>query len=203
MTGSWAVPRCIVDLHRVERLWGAHPGFLRERVLFVAAHRCVLLLPLCVSFSQTGQVIARQMVKQGKGGAIVNMSSVNGVMALPTIPSYNAAKGGINNLTRNMALNLAPHGIRVNAVGPGSIVTEVLREVLKEREQARAALCRIPQLRFGESIEVGNVVKFLASEDASYVTGQILYVDGGRMALNYTVPVPEEKIDAFFAGGEQ
>jgi NAD(P)-dependent dehydrogenase (short-subunit alcohol dehydrogenase family) len=76
---------------------------------------------------QTGQAAARQMVAQARGGAIINMSSVNGITAIPTIAGYNASKGGVDNLTRCMALALAPHGIRVNAVGPGSIMTEVLQ----------------------------------------------------------------------------
>lgn len=130
------------------------------------------------------------MVAQGKGGAIVTMSSVNGAMAIPTIAGYNASKGGVTNLTRCMALALAPHNIRVNAVGPGSIHTDVLQSVMDNEEKKRSILSRTPLLRIGEPSEVASVVAFLASDDASYVTGEIVYVDGGRMAMNYTVPVP-------------
>ncbi|KAL6777232.1 hypothetical protein ACKKBF_B20680 [Auxenochlorella protothecoides x Auxenochlorella symbiontica] len=144
---------------------------------------------------QTGQVAARQMKAQGHGGSIVNISSVNGVMAIPTIANYNASKGGVNNLTRAMALSLAPHAIRVNAVGPGSIMTDVLRQVVADKAAMAKVLSRTPMLRAGEPIEIGNVVKFFASDDSSYITGQILYADGGRMALNYTVPVPEEALE--------
>lgn len=138
----------------------------------------------------TCQTAAKQMVAQGKGGAIVTMSSVNGAMAIPTIAGYNASKGGVTNLTRCMALALAPHNIRVNAVGPGSIHTDVLQSVMDNEEKKRSILSRTPLLRIGEPSEVASVVAFLASDDASYVTGEIVYVDGGRMAMNYTVPVP-------------
>eukprot|EP00887_Chlorella_sp_A99_P000902 scaffold5.g902.t1 len=137
----------------------------------------------------TGQAAARQM---GGGGAIVNMSSVNAVMAIPSISNYNASKGGVDNLTRSMALALAPHKIRVNAVGPGSIATDVLAAVVSDKAAMAKVLSRTPLLRVGEPAEVASVVRFLASEDASYITGQTVYVDGGRMALNYTVPVPED-----------
>jgi NAD(P)-dependent dehydrogenase (short-subunit alcohol dehydrogenase family) len=144
----------------------------------------------------TGQAAARQMVSQGTGGAIINMGSVNGVTAIPTIASYNASKGGIHNLTKSMALSLSKHNIRVNAVGPGSIMTDMLKKVAHNKEVMAEVLSRTPMLRAGDPIEVGNVVKFLASEDSSYITGQTLYVDGGRLALNYTVPVPEEALEA-------
>lgn len=144
----------------------------------------------------TGQAAARQMVSQGStGGTIINMGSVNGITAIPTISGYNASKGGIHNLTRNMALSLAKHNIRVNAVGPGSIMTDMLKKVAHNKEVMAGILSRTPMLRAGDSIEIGNVVKFLASDDSSYMTGQILYVDGGRMALNYTVPVPDEVLE--------
>lgn len=139
-----------------------------------------------------GQAAARQMVKQGKGGAIVNMSSVNAVLAIPNQVPYVVSKGGINQLTRVMALSLAQHGIRVNAVGPGTILTELARTaVLGNREAERKILARTPLGRMGEPDEVARVVAFLASDDASYITGQTIYPDGGRLALNYTVAVPE------------
>jgi NAD(P)-dependent dehydrogenase (short-subunit alcohol dehydrogenase family) len=139
-----------------------------------------------------GQAAARQMVKQGRGGAIVNMSSVNAVLAIPNQVPYVVSKGGINQLTRVMALALAPHAIRVNAVGPGTILTELARTaVLGNREAERKILARTPLGRLGDPHEVARVVVFLASDDASYVTGQTIYPDGGRLALNYTVPVPE------------
>lgn len=137
-----------------------------------------------------GQAAARRMARQGGGGAIVNMSSVNAVVAIPNQVPYVVSKGGINQLTKVMALALAPHGIRVNAIGPGTIATELARSaVLGNREAERRILARTPLGRLGEPDEIARVAVFLASDDASYITGQTLYPDGGRLALNYTVPV--------------
>jgi NAD(P)-dependent dehydrogenase (short-subunit alcohol dehydrogenase family) len=134
-----------------------------------------------------GQAVAREMVKTG-GGAIVNMSSVNSVMAIPSIASYNASKGGINQLTRVMALSLADHGIRVNAVAPGTIATELAKNAVLGSEEARARIMsRTPMKRLGEPGEIADVAAFLLSSAASYMTGEIVYVDGGRLTLNYTV----------------
>jgi len=139
-----------------------------------------------------GQAAARQMVKQGGGGAIVNMSSVNAVMAIPNQVPYVVSKGAINQLTKVMALALAPHRIRVNGIGPGTILTELAKNaVLGNREAERKILSRTPLGRMGDPDEVANVALFLASDEASYVTGQTIYPDGGRLALNYTVPVPD------------
>ena len=136
-----------------------------------------------------GQAVAREMVKTG-GGSIVNMSSVNGTLAIPTIASYNVSKGGINQLTRVMALALADKGVRVNAVAPGTISTELAAKAVLTSEEAKAKIMmRTPMKRLGEPAEVADVVAFLASDAASYITGEIVVVDGGRMTLNYTVPV--------------
>ena len=124
------------------------------------------------------------------GGSIINMSSVNGVLAIPNIASYNVSKGGINQLTRVMALALADRGIRVNAVAPGTIATELAaKAVLTSEEAKKKILMRTPMKRLGEPAEVADVVAWLASDAASYVTGEVVVVDGGRMTLNYTVPV--------------
>jgi glucose 1-dehydrogenase len=139
-----------------------------------------------------GQAAARQMVKQGGGGAIVNMSSVNAVVAIPNQVPYVVSKGAINQLTKVMALSLAAHGIRVNGIGPGTILTELAKTaVLGNRESERKILSRTPMGRMGEPEEVAQVAVFLASDAASYMTGQTLYPDGGRLALNYTVPVAD------------
>jgi NAD(P)-dependent dehydrogenase (short-subunit alcohol dehydrogenase family) len=139
-----------------------------------------------------GQAAARQMVKQGGGGAIVNMSSVNAVMAIPNQVPYVVSKGAINQLTKVMALALAPHRIRVNGIGPGTILTELAKNaVLGNREAERKILSRTPLGRMGEPGEIATVAAFLASDEASYMTGQTLYPDGGRLALNYTVAVPD------------
>ena len=134
-----------------------------------------------------GQAVARVMARAGRG-SIVNMSSVNSVLAIPSIASYNVSKGGINQLTRAMALALADRGVRVNAVGPGTIATELAAQAVLTSDEARAKIMmRTPLKRLGEPAEVADVVAYLASDAASYVTGEILMVDGGRMALNYTV----------------
>jgi NAD(P)-dependent dehydrogenase (short-subunit alcohol dehydrogenase family) len=143
-----------------------------------------------------GQAAARQMVKQGPRadgtcGSIVNMSSINAVVAIPTITPYCVAKGGVNQLTKVMSLALADKGVRVNGVGPGSINTEMVRAVNNDPAAWQRLMSRTPLGRLGEPEEMGNVAVFLASSDASYVTGQTIYADGGRLGLNYTVPVKE------------
>ncbi len=133
------------------------------------------------------QRVAREIVKAG-GGSIVNMSSVNGLTAIPSIASYNVSKGGINQLTRAMALGLCDKGVRVNAVAPGTIATELAKNAVLGSDEARARIMsRTPMRRLGEPAEVADVVAFLLSSASSYMTGQIVYVDGGRLALNYTV----------------
>ena len=134
-----------------------------------------------------GQAVGRAMSRRGSG-AIVNMSSVNAVTAIPSIASYNASKGGINQLTRVMALALADHGIRVNAVAPGTIATELARAAVLDSDEARRRIMsRTPLKRLGEPAEIAEVCAFLLSDAASYMTGSIVYVDGGRLALKYTV----------------
>ncbi|WP_295636443.1 SDR family NAD(P)-dependent oxidoreductase [uncultured Methylibium sp.] len=134
-----------------------------------------------------GQACARTMAAQG-AGAIINMSSVNGLMAIPAIASYNASKGGINQLTRAMALALADRGVRVNAVAPGTIATELAAQAVLTSEDAKQRILgRTPMRRLGEPAEIADIVAFLASDAASYMTGQIVYADGGRLALNYTI----------------
>ena len=135
-----------------------------------------------------GQAVARGMAELGRG-AIVNMSSVNGTLAIATIASYNASKGAINQLTRVMALALADKGVRVNAVAPGTIATELAKNAVLTSDAARARiLSRTPMGRLGEPGEIADVVAFLLSDAASYMTGEIVVVDGGRLTLNYTMP---------------
>lgn len=138
----------------------------------------------------TGQAAARRTVEQGRGGAIITMSSANAVLAIPTQVPYTVSKGGVNQLTKVMAIALAPHGIRVNAIGPGTIATELARNAVMTDPAAKARiLSRTPLGRLGEPSEIASVAAFLASEDASYITGQTIYPDGGRLGLNYVVPV--------------
>ena len=144
-----------------------------------------------------GQAVARVMVSAAGRpgiagttlrGSIINMSSVNGVLAIPTIASYNVSKGGINQLTRVMALSLAAHGVRVNAVAPGTIATELAAKAVLTSDDAKARIMsRTPMGRLGLPSEIADTVAYLASDAASYMTGEIVVVDGGRMTLNYTV----------------
>ena len=135
-----------------------------------------------------GQAVAQGMVAGKLPGAIINMSSINAVMAIPGQVAYVTSKGGMNQLTKAMAMGLAAHGIRVNAIGPGTIETEILKGVMT-KDSARDILARTPLKRMGQPEEIASVAVFLASNDASYMTGQTIYPDGGRLALNYTVPV--------------
>ncbi|AMJ61400.1 SDR family NAD(P)-dependent oxidoreductase [Bosea sp. PAMC 26642] len=132
------------------------------------------------------QHAAKAMVANGTKGSIVNMSSINAVLAIPTIAAYCASKGGVMQLTKATSLALAPHGIRVNAVGPGSIDTSMLAAVNANPKAIATVMSRTPLQRLGTAREIGDVVAFLASEKAAYITGETIYVDGGRAALNYT-----------------
>lgn len=137
------------------------------------------------------QAAARQMAAQGRGGAIVNMSSVNAVMAIPNIAAYVACKGAVNQMTKVMALALADKGIRVNGIGPGTVLTEMAAQVMTDDAARRKILSRTPMGRLGEPDEIAAIAVFLAGDEASYVTGETIYADGGRLGLNYTVPVPD------------
>ena len=146
-----------------------------------------------------GQAVARVMAQadartgisgSALRGSIINMSSVNAVLTIPTIASYNVSKGGINQLTRVMALALVDKGIRVNAVAPGTIATELAAKAVLTSDEAKAKIMsRTPMKRLGQPSEIADTVAFLASDAASYITGEIVVVDGGRMTLNYTVSV--------------
>ena len=145
-----------------------------------------------------GQAAARRMVAQvkagGPPGAIINMSSINAVVAIANQVPYCVSKGGLDQLTKVMALSLAPYRIRVNAIGPGSIMTDILKSVATDKEAKRRLLARTPLGRIGAPEEIAAIAAFLAGDDASYITGQTLYADGGRLGLNYTVPVKEESL---------
>ena len=147
--------------------------------------RKVIDINLTGSFFAT-QRAARKMVEDKITGSIVNMSSINAQVAIPSIVSYCASKGGVMQLTKSASLALAPHGIRVNAVGPGSIDTAMLASVNANPEAMKMVMSRTPMGRLGEASEIGDVVAFLSSDKASYITGETIYVDGGRLGMNYT-----------------
>jgi NAD(P)-dependent dehydrogenase (short-subunit alcohol dehydrogenase family) len=152
----------------------------------------VLAVNLKGAFMGT-QAAARQMIAQGQGGVIINMSSINSGLANPRVATYAISKGGMNQVTGTAAVAFAPYGIRVVGVGPGTIATEMVMDgtFIDSEEMRRAILSRTPLGRLGTAAEIASVVAFLASDDASYITGETIYPDGGRRVLNYTVPVKE------------
>jgi len=124
--------------------------------------------------------------------SIINMSSINAEVSIANQLAYSASKGALNQMTKSMALALASRGVRVNAIGPGSINTDILKAVAEDKKALNRIMSRTPLGRLGDPDEIAGVAWFLASKDASYMTGECLYVDGGRLALNYTV-TPKEK----------
>lgn len=141
------------------------------------------------------QAVARHMVEKvedgGSAGSIINISSVNSVLAIPDQVPYTVSKGGLNQLTNVSALALAKHGIRVNGIGPGSIETNMLKGVVQDASKMETVLSRTPLGRLGQPAEIAGIAAFLASDDASYISGQTIFADGARMPLNYTVNVNE------------
>ena len=132
------------------------------------------------------QAAARHMIPR-KSGAIVNIASINAVLAIPDQIPYSISKAGLKQLTNVTALALARHGIRVNAVGPGTIETEMSQAALADEATAKLVRARTPLGRCGRPEEIAAVAAFLASDDASYIAGQTIYPDGGRLGLNYTI----------------
>ena len=119
------------------------------------------------------------MARAGRGGRIVNIGSVQSEVAVPGLAHYGATKGGIRQLTKVMALELAPQGIRVNGIGPGPIWTGMMRTLEGSNLDTEALTLRVPLGRIGEPSEVAATAVFLASDESSYVTGTMIYVDGG------------------------
>jgi glucose 1-dehydrogenase len=136
-----------------------------------------------------GQRVARELVKRGLAGSIVNVTSVAAHQASGNQVAYSASKSGLTGLTRAMAVALAPHGIRVNAVAPGPTLTPAGAPVLNQPAVKEAMLSRVPLGRYAEADEQAGAVAFLASDDSSFVTGTTIFVDGGRTALQHTMSV--------------
>ena len=122
--------------------------------------------------------VAKQMVKQ-KGGKIISMASIAGKVGFANTSAYCASKAGIINLTRELALELSPHNINVNAIAPGIIATKMTEDMLKDKKTKEALLANTPLGRVGQPEEIGKATVFLASDDSNFITGHTLVVDGG------------------------
>ena len=125
------------------------------------------------------QTAARQLVQQGQGGKLINISSVHEDIPFPEYTAYCASKGGIRMMMRNLAMELAPYKINVNNIAPGAIATPINQSVLDDPIASKNAVSEIPWGRFGRPEEVASVAVFLASGESDYVTGSTYYVDGG------------------------
>jgi len=134
------------------------------------------------------QAFARRLVARRMPGAIVNTTSINCRLTSGMATAYTASKGGVSSFTAATALALVDHGIRVNAIAPGTIATELAVSISDNPELLAATHSRTPMRRLGEPEEIASVACFLASADASYMTGQTIFVDGGRTALGIVMP---------------
>ena len=117
------------------------------------------------------------------------MSSIQAVVTNPNLLSYAVCKGGIRQLTVAMSLALARQGVRVNAIAPGSISTDMVRQLMVNDDMRRLILSRTPMGRLGEPEEIAALAAFLASDESSYITGETIAADGGRLGQNYPAPV--------------
>lgn len=129
------------------------------------------------------KLAAEQMIRQGWGGRILNITSVQAEQVVPTHVNYAAAKGGQAQLTRALAVELARHKITVNAIGPGAIDTDMNQRLRDDPDQRARVIARIPLGRLGTVDDCAWLAAFLASDLADYITGQNIYVDGGIMLL--------------------
>ena len=133
-----------------------------------------------------GKLVAKHMIETKRKGSIVHVSSV-GMLAVPSqIGGTSISKAALNMLTKNMAVALAPYGIRVNAVAPGPVMTDMMKDLVASPERYQYLMSRTPLGRLADPEEIAGTIAFMASADAGYITGQILYADGGRLPLNYT-----------------
>jgi len=129
-----------------------------------------------------GQAAARQMARQGGGGSIINVTSQLAEVARPERAAYVASKGGGRSLTHAMALDLAAHGIRVNAIAPGPTLTGLTRASYADPERRRATIAQIPLGRLGDPQDLVGAILFLASDESRWMTGSTVTVDGGYNA---------------------
>jgi len=141
----------------------------------------VITLHLTVSFFMAHAVVPG-MIQLG-GGKIINIASINSMMAVPNVIAYTAAKSGVAGLTRSMAVEWSQYNIRANAIGPGFFRTKLTEKLFEDEEKTKWVIGRTPMNRLGEpENDLGYVAVFLASEASSYITGQTIFVDGGWLA---------------------
>lgn len=127
------------------------------------------------------QTAARQMIKQGNGGRIINISSVHEDLPMPTNSAYCASKGGLRMLMRTIAVELAKHKITVNNIGPGAVYTPIDADIEAKPELEKALMGEIPLNRWGQPDEIAGLAVYLASDEASYITGSTYFIDGGML----------------------
>lgn len=139
-----------------------------------------------------GKRVGLHMLQTGRKGAIIHVSSVGGTLAVDKQAAYCVSKAALDMLTKVMAVALAPHGIRVNAVGPGPVATDMTAGLQQHPAILEQIMQRTPLGRFGTAEEIAGTVFFLAGPDAGFITGQTVYADGGRLALNYMMPPPAQ-----------
>jgi glucose 1-dehydrogenase len=177
---------------RVDILVNNAGGLHRDNILDlpIEDYERVLALNLTAPLLLT-QRVGRIMVRERKGGSIINVTSTGAAVCRPGGTPYHVSKAGLAMLTRITALDLGQYGIRANAIGPGTFATELMLSSTATTPGLRDALLETTPLgRFGELDELAAVAVFFASRDSSYVSGQSLYVDGGRLVLNPSLTAP-------------
>jgi glucose 1-dehydrogenase len=147
------------------------------------------------------QAVARRLVACGQGGSIITVSSIGAQRPMFGSPAYHTTKAGVSGLTRALAVNLAHHGIRANGLAPGYIATPMMRGVMSE-DQESTLLSRVPMARLGVPADLTGAAVFLASDESSYITGQILGIDGGAAVLGWT-PAQSSAAVVVDPGGEE
>lgn len=130
-----------------------------------------------------GRQVARRLINRGQGGKVINIGSLMSSVARPTVAAYTAAKGGIRLLTQSMAAEWAEHSIQTNAIGPGYMITEMTQPLVDDKTFNDWIIGRTPARRWGTPEDLVGTATFLASPASNYVNGQIIYVDGGMLAV--------------------